>query len=56
VTPIATATDKPGRPISVGLLPAAIAITANGRTADVLSEGRHGDADRDRHQQAWKGD
>jgi hypothetical protein len=39
VRPIATATDKPGRPISVVLFSAAIAITANGRTADVLSEG-----------------
>src|SRR5258708_27531265 len=33
VTPIATATNKPGKPIKVGNYPAAITITPNGRTA-----------------------
>ena len=37
VVPIATATDRPGRPIAVGTSPQAIAITPNGKMAYVLN-------------------
>ena len=37
VIPIATATDRPGRPIAVGTSPQAIAITPNGKMAYVLN-------------------
>jgi YVTN family beta-propeller protein len=37
VTPITTATNKPGQPIMVGPGPQAIAITPNGKTAYVAS-------------------
>jgi DNA-binding beta-propeller fold protein YncE len=37
VVPIATATDRPGRPIAVGTAPQAIAITPNGKRAYVLN-------------------
>ena len=37
VTPISTATNKPGKPIYVGSGPGAIAVTPNGRTAYVLT-------------------
>ncbi len=37
VTPITTATNTPGRPITVGADPGAIAITPDGKTAYVLN-------------------
>lgn len=37
VIPIATATDRPGRPIAVGTSPQAIAVTPNGKMAYVLN-------------------
>ena len=37
MTPIATATNTPGRPIKVGQGPAAIAITPDGKTAYVAT-------------------
>ena len=37
VTPIATATNTPGKPITVGPHPWAIAITPDGKTAYVVS-------------------
>jgi YVTN family beta-propeller protein len=45
VVPINTATNKPGQPIKVGKLPAAIAITPNGKTAYVVNEGDSGYSD-----------
>ena len=36
--PIHTATNKPGKAITIGLFPGTIAITPNGRTAYVVSE------------------
>jgi len=39
VTPIATATDSAGPPITVGNFPWAIAMTPDGRTAYVVNEG-----------------
>ena len=39
VTPISTATDTPGRPITVGAFPFAIAITPDGKTAYVVIAG-----------------
>jgi YVTN family beta-propeller protein len=45
VTPIDTATNKPGQPISVGKEPGAIAITPNGKTAYVVNEGTNGYTD-----------
>ena len=38
VTPISTATNKPGKPINAGKSPGPIAITPDGRTAYVLSQ------------------
>ena len=38
VTPISTATNKPGKPINAGRSPGAIAITPDGKTAYVLSQ------------------
>ncbi len=37
VTPISTATNRPGKPIKVGRGPDAIAITADGKTAYVAN-------------------
>jgi YVTN family beta-propeller protein len=37
VTPIATATNTPGKPIKVGVRPSAIAITPDGKTAYVAN-------------------
>ncbi len=37
VTPIATATGDPGRPIAVGYAPAAVTISRSGRTAYVVN-------------------
>ena len=37
MTPVATATNTPGKPIKVGGNPAALAITPDGRTAYVVS-------------------
>jgi DNA-binding beta-propeller fold protein YncE len=39
VTPIGTATRRPGRAIKAGAAPVALAITPNGRTVHVVSEG-----------------
>jgi YVTN family beta-propeller protein len=39
VTPIATATGTPGKPITVGDGPVAIAITPDGKTAYVVNQG-----------------
>jgi YVTN family beta-propeller protein len=39
VSPICTATNTPGRPIKVGRLPRAIAITPDGKTAYVVNWG-----------------
>ncbi len=39
MTPINTATNKPGKPITVGKYPDYIAITPNGKTAYVSNEG-----------------
>src|SRR5215470_3724231 len=38
VTPVATATGRPGRPIPVGSFPDALAVTPNGRTLFAASE------------------
>src|SRR5258707_6836803 len=38
VTPISTATNKPGKPIKVGKDPFALAITPNGRVVEVASQ------------------
>ena len=37
MTPISTATNRPGKPIKVGPGPVAIAITGDGKTAYVVS-------------------
>jgi YVTN family beta-propeller protein len=42
VTPIATATDTAGPPITVGTFPRAIAITPDGKTAYVVNDGLSG--------------
>ena len=38
VTPISTATNRPGKPIKVGGAPGAIAVTQNGRTLYVANQ------------------
>jgi YVTN family beta-propeller protein len=66
VTPISTATNKPGKPIKVGAEPGLLAITPDGKIAYVVNLHRvyagrqdglrcqhrlgHGDADHDGHQ------
>ena len=50
VTPIATATNTPGTPITVGIQPRGIAITPDGKTAYVANQARQRDPDRHGHQ------
>ena len=51
MTPIATATNTAGTPITVGVGPDAIAITPDGKTAYVANSRRqHRDPDRHGHQ------
>ena len=57
MTPINTATNTAGTPITVGSRPGAIAITPDGKTAYVVDTRLgHGNPDRDRDQHRWHAD
>ena len=58
VTPVATGTNTPDKPIKISGFPAAIAITPDGKTAYVVSlpMGNHGHPDQHRHQHAGQAD